>query len=107
MAGSMVHLALSQTSKSFFASGQAYVALSRVKDINNLHLLAYDPKAIHLGNYYQDLLTWMQNNDALLPDNEKDDSVPYPSQPEPKKRERGKKRKADSKIGDKSETTHH
>ena len=93
-----------QLNKSFFASGQAYVALSRVKDINNLHLLAYDPKAIHLGDYYRDLLTWMQNNDALLPDNEKDDSVPYPSRPEPKKRERGKKRKADSKTGDKSET---
>ena len=93
-----------QLNKSFFASGQAYVALSRVKDINNLHLLAYDPKAIHLGDYYRELLTWMENNDTLLSDSEKDSSIPYPSRPETKKRDRGKKRKADTVTGEKSRT---
>ncbi len=31
-----------QLDSTFFASGQAYVALSRVRELSNLHLLPYD-----------------------------------------------------------------
>ena len=42
--------------KNFFASGQVYVALSRVKSLDNLHLLDYDPGAVLLKPFYRDLL---------------------------------------------------
>ncbi len=74
-----------QLSKSFFASGQAYVALSRVKDINNLHLLQYDPSAIHIDPYYKQLLTWMENNNALTRDDAAWGTMPYPCKPNQEK----------------------
>ena len=51
--------------KNFFASGQAYVALSRVKSLENLHLIQYEPSSICLDPYYRDLLQWMKQKDEI------------------------------------------
>ena len=63
--GMTLNTAYIQLNKNFFASGQAYVALSRVKCIDNLHLLDYDPTAIYLDSYYKDLLKWMKHVDKI------------------------------------------
>lgn len=47
----------------FFASGQAYVALSRVKRLEDLHLLEFDPHAIYLADRQRILLQWMESVD--------------------------------------------
>jgi ATP-dependent exoDNAse (exonuclease V) alpha subunit len=41
--------------RSFFADGQAYVALSRVKKMSNLHLIAFDETAIKTSATVQDI----------------------------------------------------
>ena len=51
--------------KNFSASGQADVALSRVKFLENFHLIQYDPSFICLDPYYRDLLKWMKQKDAI------------------------------------------
>ena len=69
--------------KIFFASGQAYVALSRVKSLDNLHLLQYDPSAVCLQPYYRDLLRWMKHNDKIKIDSDQESSqVQYPKREE-------------------------
>ena len=60
--------------KSFFASGQAYVTLSRVKSLDNLHLLQCDPSAVCLQPYYRDLLRWMKHNDKIKIDSDQESS---------------------------------
>ncbi|XP_065058005.1 uncharacterized protein LOC135685854 isoform X1 [Rhopilema esculentum] len=69
--------------KNFFASGQAYVALSRVKSLDNLHLLDYDPGAVLLKPFYRDLLEWMKRKDEIRVDRDGDSSVEpeYPMRP--------------------------
>ena len=57
--GMTLNTAYIQVNKNFFTSGQAYVALSRGKCINDLYLLAYEPTAIYLDIYYEQLLIWM------------------------------------------------
>ena len=51
--------------KNCFASGQAYVALSRVTSINNLNFFEYDPTAGCLDPYYKALLEWMMFPDKI------------------------------------------
>ena len=68
-----------QLSKSFFASGQAYVALSRVKTMQDLHLLKYDRRAIRLDPFYDKLLKWMASVDVIA--NEQLPPVEYPERP--------------------------
>ncbi len=59
--GMTLERAYLQLNDSFFASGQAYVALSRVKTIENLHLLEYDRSAIYLEDYYRSLINWTKS----------------------------------------------
>ena len=54
-----------QLNKNFFASGQAYVALSRVKCLDDLYLLDFGPTVIYLDDYYKSLLQWMASVDKL------------------------------------------
>ena len=68
-----------QLSKSFFASGQAYVALSRVKTMEDLHLLQYDKRAIRLDPFYDKLLKWMASVDVIS--SEQLPQVEYPERP--------------------------
>ena len=74
-------------SKNFFASGQAYVALSRIKCIDSLYLLEYDPKAVCLDDYYKGLLEWMKvvdkigNNSSIGNKNNNAIEVEYPERP--------------------------
>ena len=70
--------------KSFFASGQAYVAISRVKCLDNLHLIEYDSSAICLKSYYGQLLKWMIENDKIRDEGHisNSDKVEYPKKPE-------------------------
>ena len=51
--------------KKFFASGQAYVALSRVRNLQDLMLWDYDPNAIKLALYYNNLLKWCDSVDMI------------------------------------------
>ena len=61
----------------FFASGQAYVALSRVRNLSDLVLWEFDPSAIHLEPFYQQLLQWCDNVDVIRP-TPPTDVVEYP-----------------------------
>ena len=49
----------------FFASGQAYVALSRVRTADNLILWSYTPSAIKIAPYYKQLLLWCDSIDVI------------------------------------------
>lgn len=57
--------------ENFCASGQADVALSRVKCLEDLFLLAFDPGAIYLDECQRELLKWMESvnicADRVLP----------------------------------------
>ena len=48
-----------------FASGQAYVALSRVRTADNLTLWSYTPSAIKIAPYYKQLLQWCDSIDVI------------------------------------------
>ena len=52
--------------ENFFASGQAYVALSRVKRLEDLHLLEFVPGAIYLADRQRELLKWMESVDFVV-----------------------------------------
>ena len=62
---------------SFFASGQAYVALSRVRKLDDMILWDFC-SAIHLLQFYKDLLKWCDFVDAIRP-TPSTDVVPFPN----------------------------
>ena len=63
--GMTLQKAYIQLNTNVFASDQAYVAISRVKSLDDLYLLDFDPKAIYLDAYYKSLLQWMTSVDKL------------------------------------------
>ncbi len=76
-----------ELNRNFFASRQAYVALSRVRDIQNLHLLSYDKDAILVRTYFKQLIDWMSNHDVLQSSENCWGTTPYPvEEPEETKR---------------------
>ena len=62
----------------FFASGQAYVALSRVRRLDDIILWDFCPSAIRLLQFYQDLLKWCDCVDAIR-QTPSMDIVPFPN----------------------------
>ncbi|CAG2116970.1 unnamed protein product, partial [Medioppia subpectinata] len=50
--------------------GQAYTALSRPRKLENLRLLAFEPRKIKLHKYYKKLLEWVEKVNLLNPNRE-------------------------------------
>lgn len=65
--GCTVQKAVVCLGESFFASGQAYVALSRVRTLQDLVLWQFHPSAIFLHPFYLQLLKWCDSVDAVRP----------------------------------------
>ncbi len=65
--GQTLKKAFIELNSHFFASGQAYVVLRRVKSIEGLHLLSYDPKAIIIGDYERRIWEAMTNREIPWP----------------------------------------
>ena len=65
--GCTVQKAVVCLGETFFASGQAYVALSRVRTLSDLVLWEFHPFAIYLEPFYQQLLQWCDNVDVIRP----------------------------------------
>ncbi len=61
----------------FFASGQAYVALSRVRHLEDLVLWQYSRSSIHILGFYNQLMEWCDCVDAIRP-TPPTVTVPYP-----------------------------
>ena len=65
--GCTVQKAVVCLGESFFASGQAYVALSRVRTLQDLVLWQFHPSAIFLHPFYLQLLKWCDAVDVVRP----------------------------------------
>ena len=65
--------------RSFFASGQAYVALTRTRSLDQIRLLAFDKDAIILKPFYKELITWMDHMDVFNQNGNK--QYPFPAWP--------------------------
>ena len=63
--GLTVDKAIVTLNHNFFASGQAYVALSRVRTVDSLTLWDYTPFAIKVAPYYKQLLQWCDSVDVI------------------------------------------
>ena len=63
--GLTVDKAIVTLNHNFFASGQAYVALSRVRTLDDLILWDYTPTAIKVAPYYKQLLQWCDSVDVI------------------------------------------
>ena len=91
--GCTVQKAVVRLGETFFASGQAYVALSRVRSLQDLVLWQFHPSAIFLHPFYHQLLLWCDCVDVIRPTHptemvehpERDDNVqcnaPIPEPP--------------------------
>ena len=59
-------------SDKYFASGQMYVAVSRVRNLDDLFLLDFDPNTfpskVKLSEFFEQLLAWVNDHDKLNPD---------------------------------------
>ena len=77
--GLTVDKAIVVLNNNFFASGQAYVALSRVRNLQDLMLWDYDPNAIKLAPYYNNLLKWCDLVDMIRVPPYNGDPVKYPN----------------------------
>lgn len=65
--GCTVQKAVVCLGKTFFESGQAYVALSRVRSLSDLTLWEFQPSAICLHSFYKQLLLWCDYVDVIRP----------------------------------------
>ena len=65
--GCTVQRAIVCLSDQFFESGQAYVALSRVRTLEDLVLWDFDPSAIKMAPFYRQLLEWCDCVDKIRP----------------------------------------
>jgi len=77
MQGMTVQKAIVKLNEQFFASGQAYVALSRVRRLEDLILWGYCRMAINIDQFYEELLAWCDYVDAIRP-TPPTATVPYP-----------------------------
>jgi len=59
--------AIVKLNEQFFASGQAYAALSRVRHLEDLILWGYCQMDIHIDQFYEELLAWCDYVDAIHP----------------------------------------
>ena len=66
--------------RSFFASGQAYVALTRTRSLDQIRLLAFDKDAVILKPFYKQLITWMDEMDVFNKNGNK--QYPFPAWPD-------------------------
>ena len=62
--GLTVEKAIVTLNNNFFESGQAYVALSRVRKLDDLVLWNFSRNAIMLSPYYKQLLKWCDSVDV-------------------------------------------
>ena len=60
------------------ASGQAYIALSRVSNLDDLTLWDFTPSAIKIAPYYKQLLEWCDSVDVIRPESYDGPPVRYP-----------------------------
>ena len=65
--GMTVKKAVVLLNKSFFESGQAYVALSGVRNLADLTIWRYHHSAIHILAFYKQLLRWCDAQDVIRP----------------------------------------
>ena len=80
--GMTVKQAVVLLNKSFFESGQAYVALSWVKRLEDLTIWRYNKSAIHILGFYKQLLKWCDAQDVIHPTNlPQPTDAAYPSRP--------------------------
>ena len=81
--GMTVKKAVVLLNKNFFASGQAYVALSRVRNLEDLTIWRYHRSAIHILGFYRQLLRWCDAKDVIRPANLSPVvDAAYPSRPD-------------------------
>ena len=76
--GLTVDKAIVLLNNNFFASGQAYVALSKVRKLEDLTLWDFDLNAIKIAPYYQQLLKWCDSVDVIRTQPYTGEIIKYP-----------------------------